>query len=170
MYICMHAHTHKLTILSEMVCAKLVNLEHVWSIIYFWRSGLKRMRFYNIYDLCDQRDERGQNKKRQLEFKLCNTTSASLNFDVLEEEKKCIRVCIWVDNKKYINDFFRPIGIPDKIIRINNPGGDELICSITCHHSKTNLWRFHSPNGFAALVCLVKTAWTLDFYHYPLDL
>lgn len=46
------------------------------------------MRFYNIYDLCDQRDERGQNKKRQLEFKLCNTTSASLNFDVLEEEKK----------------------------------------------------------------------------------
>lgn len=113
------------------------------------------------------REMRGQNK-RQLEFKLCNTTSASLNFDVLEEEKKCIRVCIWVDSKKYINDFFRPIGIPDKIIRINNPGGDELICSITCHHSKTNLWRFHSPNGFAALVCLVKTAWTLDFYHYPL--
>ena len=52
-----------------------------------WRSGLKRMRFYNIYDLCDQRDESGQNKKRKLEFKLYNTTSASLNFDVLEVEK-----------------------------------------------------------------------------------
>lgn len=84
----MHAHTHIQTYnavrndlcqVSELRTCLINNL--------FRRSGLKRMRFYNIYDLCDQRDERGQNKKRKLEFKSYNTTSASLNFDVLEVEK-----------------------------------------------------------------------------------
>ena len=47
--------------LSEMICAKLVNRIHN----LFWRSELKIRRLYNIYDFYEERDERDKKKKKK---------------------------------------------------------------------------------------------------------
>lgn len=76
--------------LSEMICAKLVNRIHN----LFWRSELKIRRLYNIYDFYEERDERDKKKKREKSWsstKLDTTTSISIIFDFFRSREKILQ-------------------------------------------------------------------------------